>query len=129
MEGGGGEGSAPHSEQPLQPPQVHLSSQSCVLSSQNDLHTGAGTMPSVQPVQPPQMHLSSQSCVLSSQNGLHYTPAQGRSTRSSVFIDGEGRLSSCGSAPGFSPGVLDHGEGVTRLNTPTRLLRWEASAP
>ena len=49
-------------------PQVHLSSQPCVLSSQNGLHTGAH---SVQPVQPPQVHLSSQACVLSSQNGLH----------------------------------------------------------
>ena len=39
----------------------------------------------------------------------------------SVFIDGEGRLSSCGSAPWFRPGLLGHGEGVTRLNTPTRL--------
>ena len=39
----------------------------------------------------------------------------------SVFIDGEGRLSSCGSAPWFSPGLLGHGEGVTGLNTPTRL--------
>ena len=36
----------------------------------------------------------------------------------SLFIDGEGRLSSCGSAN--SPWVLGHGEGVTRLNTPTR---------
>merc|ERR1739841_267067 len=39
----------------------------------------------------------------------------------SVFIDGEGRLSSCGSAPPYAPGLLGHGEGVTRLNTPTRL--------
>ena len=51
----------------------------------------------------------------------------------SVFIDGEGRLSSCGTAPSYSPmapshdhtpyalGLLGHGEGVTRLNTPTRL--------
>ena len=38
----------------------------------------------------------------------------------SVFIDGEGRLSSCGSAETV-PGLLGHGEGVTRLNTPTRL--------
>ena len=38
----------------------------------------------------------------------------------SLFIDGEGRLSSCGSA-GHAPGLLGHGEGVTRLNTPTRL--------
>ena len=40
--------------------------------------------------------------------------------RHSVFIDGEGRLSSCGSAYG-EPGLLGHGEGVTRLNTPTKL--------
>jgi len=39
----------------------------------------------------------------------------------SVFIDGEGRLSSCGTAPSYYPGLLGHGEGVTRLNTPTRL--------
>jgi len=41
----------------------------------------------------------------------------------SVFIDGEGRLSSCGSALPYvpGPGLLGHGEGVTRLNTPTRL--------
>ena len=41
----------------------------------------------------------------------------------SVFIDGEGRLSSCGCAPIYNPipGLLGHGEGVTRLNTPTRL--------
>ena len=39
----------------------------------------------------------------------------------SLFIDGEGRLSSCGSAPSYSPSLLGHGEGVTRLNTPTRL--------
>ena len=38
----------------------------------------------------------------------------------SVFIDGEGRLSSCGSEAGY-PGLLGHGEGVTRLNMPTRL--------
>merc|ERR1712086_1003193 len=36
----------------------------------------------------------------------------------SVFIVGEGRLSPCGSAPPFAPGLLGHGEGVT-LNTPT----------
>ena len=53
--------------------------------------------------------------------------------RHSVFIDGEGRLSSCGSAAKEGeeeeeeeddealPGLLGHGEGVTRLNTPTRL--------
>merc|ERR1712147_65234 len=44
----------------------------------------------------------------------------------SVFIDGEGRLSSCGSAPNqrhlsHNPGPLGHGEGVTLLNTPTLL--------
>ena len=39
----------------------------------------------------------------------------------SVFIDGEGRLSSCGCPPGHVPDLLGHGEGVTRLNTPTRL--------
>jgi len=39
----------------------------------------------------------------------------------SLFIDGEGRLSSCGSAPSYNPGMLGHGEGMTRLNTPTRL--------
>merc|ERR1712185_701413 len=31
----------------------------------------------------------------------------------SVFIDGEGRLSSCGCAPDHIPGLLGHGEGVT----------------
>ena len=50
--------------------------------------------------------------------------------RHSVFIDGEGRLSSCGTAAEGEeeeedeealPGLLGHGEGVTRLNTPTRL--------
>ena len=40
--------------------------------------------------------------------------------RHSVFIDGEGRLSSCGNEAVF-PGLLGHGEGVTQLNTPTRL--------
>jgi len=39
----------------------------------------------------------------------------------SVFIVGEGRLSSCGCPPAHVPGLLGHGEGVTRLNTPTRL--------
>ena len=39
----------------------------------------------------------------------------------SLFIVGKGRLSSCGSAPSYSPALLGHGEGVTRLNTPTRL--------
>ena len=42
-------------------------------------------------------------------------------SRHSLFIDGEGRLSSCGSEE-FYPGLLGHGEGVLRLNTPTRLL-------
>ena len=51
--------------------------------------------------------------------------------RHSVFIDGEGRLSSCGSEPEGEEededeeeafqGLLGHGEGVKRLNTPTRL--------
>jgi len=39
----------------------------------------------------------------------------------SLFIDGEGRLWSCGKAASWQPGLLGHGEGVTRLNTPTRL--------
>ena len=39
----------------------------------------------------------------------------------SLFIDGEGRLSSCGTAAEHIAGLLGHGEGVTRLNTPTRL--------
>ena len=52
--------------------------------------------------------------------------------RHSLFIDGEGRLLSCGTAEegeedeegeweAERPGLLGHGEGVTRLNTPTRL--------
>ena len=41
--------------------------------------------------------------------------------RHSLFIIGEGRLSSCGTAESWNPGLLGHGEGVTRLNTPTRL--------
>ena len=40
--------------------------------------------------------------------------------RHSLFIDGEGRLSSCGNAS-IHQALLGHGEGVTRLNTPTRL--------
>jgi len=51
-------------------------------------------------------------------------PARAAGYRHSLFIDGEGRLSSCG----FSrrrheefPGLLGHGEGVTQLNSPTRL--------
>ena len=41
----------------------------------------------------------------------------------SLFIDSEGRLSSCGCAPIYDPipELLGHGEGVTRLNTATRL--------
>jgi len=39
----------------------------------------------------------------------------------SLFIVGKGRLSSCGSAPSYSPELLGHGEGVTRLTAPTRL--------
>ena len=39
--------------------------------------------------------------------------------RHSVFIDGEGRLSSCGKAESW---LLGHGNGVMQLNTPTRLL-------
>ena len=41
------------------------------------------------------------------------------SFRHSLFIDGEGRLSSCGGEGG--PGLLGHGEDVLRLNTPARL--------
>ena len=60
-------------------------------------------------------------------------PGTAGGDRHSVFIDGEGRLSSCGSAATEGeeeeeeeddealPGLLGHGEGVTRLNTPTRL--------
>ena len=59
--------------------------------------------------------------------GLRSTPSY-----HSVFIDGEGRLSSCGSAATEGegeqedeeeefPGLIGHGEGVTWLNTPTRL--------
>jgi len=48
-------------------------------------------------------------------------PARVAGGRHSLFIDGEGRLSSCGSAPSYSPGLLGHGEGVTRLNAPTRV--------
>ena len=39
----------------------------------------------------------------------------------SVFIDGEGWLSSCGNAPYYNPALLGHGEGVAQPNTPTRL--------
>ena len=48
----------------------------------------------------------------------------------SLFIDGEGRLSSCGSGAEATseegdeeelPGLLGHGDGVPRLETPTRL--------
>ena len=41
--------------------------------------------------------------------------------RHSLFIDSEGRLSSCGTAQTFNPSILGHGEGVAQLNTPTRL--------
>ena len=78
-------GSAPHSEQPLQPPQVHLSSQAGVLCSQCALHTGAGegdgggspvsdggsSEHSEQAPQPFQLHRTPQGCVLLSQNCLH----------------------------------------------------------
>ena len=44
-------------------------------------------------------------------------PARAAADRAhSLFIDGEGRLSSCGTAQE----LLGHGEGVTRLNIPTR---------
>ena len=48
------------------------------------------------------------------------------SSTHSLFIDGEGRLSSCGSVPSYFPPayqglLLGHGEGALRLNTPTRL--------
>ena len=61
----------------------------------------------------------------------HNPPARAAGgCRHSLFIDGEGRLSSCGSAPSFNPGLLGHGEGVTQLNTPTASRRrWAASAP
>ena len=49
-------------------------------------------------------------------------PARAAALRNhSLFIDGEGRLSSCGKAESWTPGLLGHGEGVTRLNTPTSL--------
>jgi len=54
----------------------------------------------------------------------HNPPARAAAgEQHSVFIDGEGRLSSCGSAPLGTTwtGLLGHGEGVTRLTTPTRL--------
>ena len=48
--------------------------------------------------------------------------------RHSVFIDGEGRLSSCGTAVEDEeveeedlPSLLGHGEGVLQVKTPTRL--------
>ena len=41
--------------------------------------------------------------------------------RHNLFIDDEGRLSSCGKAESWLPGLLGHGEGVTQLNTPTLL--------
>jgi len=43
------------------------------------------------------------------------------SSQHGLFIDGEGRLSSCGNAPFWNPAVLGHGAGVTRLKTLTRL--------
>merc|ERR1711965_1050279 len=47
----------------------------------------------------------------------HNPPARAAAGRQhSVFIDGEGRLSSCGT----TQELLGHGEGVTQLNTPTR---------
>ena len=60
------------------------------------------------------------------------TPARlAAGQRHSVFIDGEGRLSSCGTAEVGEedeeddeeefPGLLGHGEGVLQLKTPTRL--------
>ena len=39
----------------------------------------------------------------------------------SVFIDGEGRLLSCGTAPRVVRSLLGHGEGVFYLKLPTRL--------
>ena len=39
--------------------------------------------------------------------------------RHSLFVDGEGRLASCGTAEGWTPGLLGHGGAVTQLNTPT----------
>ena len=39
----------------------------------------------------------------------------------SLFTDGEGRLSSCGKAESWLPGLLGHGDGVTQFNTPIRL--------
>ena len=61
----------------------------------------------------------------------HNPPARAAAgERHSLFIDGEGRLSSCGSAAEGEEdeeeddeerSLLGHGEGVTRLNAPTRL--------
>ena len=49
------------------------------------------------------------------------TPARAAAgERHSVFIDGEGRLSSCGSTEEEFPAALGQGEGVTQLRTPTR---------
>ena len=84
-------GSAPHSEQPLQPCQVHLSPQACVLCSQCALHTGAGegdgggspvsdggsSEHSEQAPQPPQEHSSVQGCVFLSQCALHWAGDEG----------------------------------------------------
>ena len=70
LEGGGvvGGGDTEHSEQPMQPPQVHLSSHACVLSSQNGLHSDSAPH-SVQPPQPAQLHRASQVASL-----LHRSP-------------------------------------------------------
>ena len=56
--GGGGGDIAPaedgggHGEHPLQPLQVHLASQACVLYSQNDLHTVGGDGDGAGPAEP-----------------------------------------------------------------------------
>ena len=76
LEGGGGVGGGcvgggadgPDWEQPLHPPQVHLSSQACVLSSQNGLHA---LQTSPQAEQPFHEHFTDHGCVLVSQKGLH----------------------------------------------------------
>ena len=42
-----------------------------------------------------------------------------------VFIDGEGKLSTCGRSDVIGgPGILGHSESVTQLTTPTRLPAW-----
>ena len=72
LEGGGvvGGGDTEHSEQPLQPAQVHLTSQACVLVSQKGLHSDSAPH-SVQPPQPAQLHRVSQGCVFASQKPWH----------------------------------------------------------